>query len=132
MKKEPLNRYISETKRKAFIGTMATDSIQRKTNYLKGGCNNFKKGISSPLGFWTENDIWEYIKKFKIPYSKIYDKGVKRTGCMFCMFGVHLEKRPNRFELMKETHPQLYSYCIQNLGIGKMLDFIKVEYGGEK
>jgi hypothetical protein len=45
------------------------------------------------------------------------------------MFGVHLEKRPNRFELMKQTHPQLYSYCIKKLGIGKVLNYIDVEYG---
>ena len=69
------------------------------------------------------------MKKFKLEYCSIYDTGVKRTGCMFCMFGVHLEKRPNRFELMKKTHPQLHNYCINKLGIGKVLDFIGVEYG---
>lgn len=30
--------------------------------------------------------------------------GAERTGCMFCGFGCHLEKSPNRFQRMKETH----------------------------
>ena len=64
----------------------------------------------------------------KIPYSKIYDMGYDRTGCMFCMFGVHLEKEPNRFQRMKETHPQLYNYCMNKLGLKEVLDYIGVKY----
>ena len=73
-------------------------------------------------------DIWTYLKLYKIPYSKIYDMGEKRTGCMFCMFGVHLEKGRNRFQRMKITHPKQYDYCINKLGCGKVLDFINVPY----
>jgi 3'-phosphoadenosine 5'-phosphosulfate sulfotransferase (PAPS reductase)/FAD synthetase len=108
---------------------MAADSKQREGHYLKTGCNNYKKNSSMPIAFWTEKDIWDYIKKYNISYSKIYDSGVSRTGCMFCMFGVHIEKSPNRFELMKKTHPKIYSYCIKKLGIGKVLDYIRVPYG---
>ena len=38
--------------------------------------------------------------------------GAYRTGCIFCMFGCHLEKEPNRFQRLKETHPRQYEYCI--------------------
>ena len=48
---------------------------------------------------------------------------------MFCMFGVHLEKGENRFQRMKRTHPKIYDYCINNLGIGKCLDLINIPYG---
>jgi hypothetical protein len=52
----------------------------------------------------------------------------QNTGCMFCMFGVHLEQSPNRFERMALTHPKLYDYCINNLGLGNVLDYINVPY----
>ena len=66
----------------------------------------------------------------------------KRTGCMFCMFGCHLEKEPNRFQQMKITHPRQYEYCIgggefvdgmwqpnkEGLGLGYVLDYIGVKY----
>lgn len=39
--------------------------------------------------------------------------GCDRTGCIFCMFGCHLEKEPNRFQRLKETHPRQYSYCLK-------------------
>lgn len=65
-----------------------------------------------------------------------------RTGCIFCMFGCHLEKEPNRFQKLKETHPRQYEYCIgggemvdgkwqpskEGLGLGKVLDYIGVKY----
>jgi hypothetical protein len=35
--------------------------------------------------------------------------GCSRTGCMLCGFGCHLEKSPNRFEMLKETHPGMYT-----------------------
>lgn len=68
--------------------------------------------------------------------------GCKRTGCIFCMFGCHLEKEPNRFQRLKETHPRQYEYCIngaemvdgkwqpnkEGLGLGKVLDYINVKY----
>jgi 3'-phosphoadenosine 5'-phosphosulfate sulfotransferase (PAPS reductase)/FAD synthetase len=68
--------------------------------------------------------------------------GCDRTGCIFCMFGCHLEKEPNRFQRLKETHPRQYEYCIkggetvdgkwqpskEGLGLGKVLDFIGVKY----
>lgn len=68
--------------------------------------------------------------------------GCDRTGCMFCMFGCHLEKEPNRFQRMKETHQRRYEYCIgggeyvdgkwqpskEGLGLGKVLDYINVKY----
>lgn len=131
MKKKPFHDYEKKSGKKGFVGTMASDSQQRESSYLQTGCNNFKKNVSMPLAFWTEKDIWDYIKKYNLPYCPIYNTGVKRTGCMFCMFGVHLEKRPNRFELMKNTHPQLYEYCIKKLGLGKVLDYLKIEYGNQ-
>lgn len=76
------------------------------------------------------------------PTDRLKTTGCNRTGCIFCMFGCHLEKEPNRFQRLKETHPRQYEYCIcggemvdgklqpnkQGLGLGKVLDYIGVKY----
>ncbi len=131
MKKNPFREYEQKTSRKPLLGVMASDGKQRQGQWLRNGCNAFdlNRPRSNPLSFWLEEDIWEYLHRFNVPYSKIYDMGYARTGCMFCMFGVHLEQRPNRFERMKKTHPKLWNYCIYKLGIGEVLDYIGVEYG---
>lgn len=129
LKKSPIHIYEKESGFKPFIGTMAVDSALRKTSYLAQGCNSYEgRQASTPMAFWLESDIWDYIHKYNLPYSKIYDLGYSRTGCMFCMFGVHLEKEPNRFQLMKITHPKQYDYCMNVLGISKALEYIGVKY----
>ncbi len=135
MKKQPLKKYQKETGRVPIVGTMACESLLRQQQWLAMGCNAFdnKKQISSPLSFWLEDDIWAYLKEFNIPYSKIYDMGYHRTGCIFCMFGAHLDKIPTRFQLLQKTHPKLWRYCMKpweegGLGMREVLDYIGVPY----
>lgn len=110
--------------------------------FFRNGCNSFdsKRQISTPIGFWTEQDILEYIKTRDLDYAGVYGEiiedengklsttGVERTGCMFCMFGVNYDEHPNRFERMKITHPKQYRYCIEDLGLNRVLDYIGVSY----
>lgn len=156
MKKKPFHEYQRQTKRKPYIGTLATESMNRRNQWMAHGCNSFDSRTmrSAPLSFWTEQDILAYIIQYNVPYSPIYgdiiiDKNGKyntteleRTGCIFCGYGCHLEKSPNRFQKLKETHPRQYEYCIgggemidgkwkpnkDGLGLGKVLDYINVPY----
>lgn len=86
-------------------------------------------------------DLIDYLGCYE-PEDTLITTGCKRTGCIFCMFGCHLEKEPNRFQRLKETHPRQYNYCInggemvdgkwqpskEGLGLGKVLDYIGVDY----
>jgi 3'-phosphoadenosine 5'-phosphosulfate sulfotransferase (PAPS reductase)/FAD synthetase len=156
MKKQPAKQYEKTSNHKCMTGTMAEESQQRQTSWLIRGCNSFdsKRPMSNPMSFWTEQDVLHYIKEHNLPYCSVYGEvvnkadfigqlsmedvptdlmmtGCQRTGCMFCMFGVHLEKEPNRFQKMKITHPKQYDYCIREengMGLGKVLDFINVKY----
>jgi 3'-phosphoadenosine 5'-phosphosulfate sulfotransferase (PAPS reductase)/FAD synthetase len=122
LKKSPFNIYIKETNSFPLIGTRAEESRLRETAYLKHGCNNFNKNQSTPLSFWTNKDIWDYIKLNNIPYCELYDQGWERTGCVFCLFGPDAIQR---FEKIKYTHPQLYKYCIEKLNMQPVIDFLK-------
>jgi len=128
LKMEPVKRYVKDTGRQGFVGVLAQDSILRRSAWQRYGCNIYEGtgARSMPLSCWMEDDIWDYLKTYDIPYSSIYDMGYKRTGCIFCMFGVHLEKGENRFQLLKKTHPKLWKYCMDNLGIREVLEFINV------
>jgi len=130
MKKKPIKQYEKQHKRVGFVGTMASDSEQRKLGYLISGCNTLEgKKKSRPMSFWFTSDVWDYIKSKNLPYCDVYRNSfIQATGCMFCMFGVHLEGTPNRFQVMYDSHPKLWDYCINKLGCGKILDFIGVKY----
>lgn len=129
MKKKPFKEYTKKTGLYPYVGTQAAESRLREISYLQYGCNSFTGKIQSrPLSVWLEEDIWAYIKKYNLKYATIYDKGQKRTGCVFCMFGTHLEKEPNKFQCMFKTHRHLWHYCIDELGIGDVLDYIRVPF----
>ena len=147
MKKAPAKKYSKETGKLPILGTMATESKLRYSNWIKNGCNSFTGAnpSSQPMSFWTEQDVLQYLKQFNIPYCSVYgdiietDKGelkttdCVRTGCVFCGFGCHLEKEPNRFQRLKQTHPKLYEYCLKpveegGLGMKEVLDYIGVQY----
>jgi len=38
----------------------------------------------SPLLDWTEKEIWEYIRKKKLPYNSLHDSGFPSIGCAPC------------------------------------------------
>ena len=135
MKKKPLKHYAKETGRVPFIGTLANESKLRTQQWLKTGCNAFdaKRPISTPMSFWTDADVWAYIRKHHVPYSKIYDLGYERTGCIFCMFGAHLDNEPTRFQRLQQTHPKLWRYCIRDweaggLGLRPVLEAVGIPY----
>ena len=176
MKKKPTKQYEKDTGRKPIIGTMAWESQNRKTAWIRHGCNAFdgKRPSSQPMSFWTEQDVLHYLKKYNVPYCSVYGDiqvkpivgteegqiniidylecyepedilettGCNRTGCVFCGFGCHLDRTPNRFHRLKETHPRQYEYCIgggemvdgkwqpskEGLGLGRVLDYIGVKY----
>jgi 3'-phosphoadenosine 5'-phosphosulfate sulfotransferase (PAPS reductase)/FAD synthetase len=124
MKKYPSKAYGKETKRYPYTGEMVSEGGERRKTYLTYGCNAYKLSSqpkSTPLAIWTEKNIWDYIKRFNVVYSKIYDMGYTRTGCIYCGFGVHLEKGLNRFQRLKQTHPDRWRYCMDKLGLREVM-----------
>lgn len=170
MKKLPAKKYENETGRKPFIGTMTTESRLRREQWNRFGCNAYEKSrpSSTPMAFWTDQDVLSYILRYKVDIPSVYGDiisvdsdgmeygsdlfggcgslsttGCKRTGCVFCAFGISQDGTPNRFQRLKQTHPKLWSYCIHGgeygedgmwrpsktgLGMGKVLDYINVPY----
>ena len=128
-KKDPFKRYEKKTGKKGIVGVMAGESLLRRQSYYKNECNAFhtKRPLSKPLLFWNEEDIWKYTRDFNVTQSEIYTKhGYKRTGCMFCAYGLDREVESGeetRFERMKRTHPKLYKYCMEKLGMKRVLEF---------
>ncbi len=105
---------------------------------------DMKSPISNPLSFWTEQDVLEYIYCNYIPVASVYGKitadygvenpqgntmelglfdegkplfettGCNRTGCVFCGFGCHREKSPNRWEIAERfSNPAIIDYMLR-------------------
>ncbi len=126
LKKNPSKKYEKETGRKPILGIMAEESQLRKQNHI---CNLYdaKRPISKPLLRWNKKDTWQYIQENNVEYCCVYDQGHERTGCMFCLYGIHKDN-PNKIQMIEKTHPVQYNYIINKLGAKKVLNFLGEPY----
>lgn len=60
-------------------------------------CYKQTKTVVNPIIDWLDEDVWEFIHEYKIPYCKLYDEGYKRLGCIGCPMG-SVESRYRAFE----------------------------------
>ena len=95
-----------------------------------------RSGTDEVEGQITISDLAGFEKNtdFDAPKLPLKTTGCKRTGCVFCGFGCHLEKEgEGRFEMLKHTHPQLYDYIMRpkdqgGLNYKQVIDWIN-EHG---
>lgn len=47
-------------------------------------CIKQRKTVVNPIIDWNDDDIWEFIEEYSVPYCSLYDEGFKRLGCIGC------------------------------------------------
>ena len=148
MKKAPMHKYQRDNGYKPILATLAEESRVRKQGWIRHGCNAFdsKDPKSQPMSFWTEQDVLTYLVKYNVPIASVYGDivsigsdgnaypptdimgnplcnlkctGCQRTGCAFCAFGLHMEKKgKTRFHVLAEIEPRKYEYAVRGGAMG--------------
>lgn len=60
------------------------------------------------------------------PDGTLFTTRAQRTGCSMCGFGIHLERRPHRFDRLREQNPKEWSFWMYDQGWGEALTYIGV------
>lgn len=151
MKERPCDMWAKENNSKPFLGLMASEGGRRQEALEEHGCNYFGKTTirSAPFAPFLRNDLLQLALDLDVPVPEIYGRierdpngnlrttGAQRTGCEMCGFGVHMEKRPHRFDKLYDRNPRAWDYwmnkcCTDNdgnkYGWGLVLDYIGVEW----
>jgi phosphoadenosine phosphosulfate reductase len=70
------------------IGVRAEESARRKGLWTTITMHNKDNTpILCPIIYWTENDIWNFIRQNNMEYCELYDQGFDRLGCIGCPLG---------------------------------------------
>lgn len=69
-----------QTKRGGIVLANDNDDARRMIE----SCYKRRKTTINPIIDWSDDDVWEFIHGFKIPYCCLYDEGFKRLGCIGC------------------------------------------------
>ena len=145
MKEKPCDDFARKNKLKPYIGLMASEGGQREKALMRHGCNYFGKTVtrSCPFATFNRTDILQLAIDLNVPVPAIYGEIVrmpdgtldttraKRTGCSMCGFGIHIEKRPHRFDRLREDNPKEWEFWMYKMGWGKVLDYIGVPWEDE-
>lgn len=136
LKKEPSERKQAELDVDVIVkGLMASESRARMLSFSTRGhifeshrphINNDQDGFYhvSPISLWTDQDVWDYIHKYNLEYSPLYDitytaqdgttQHIKRNGCIMC--GTDLQFKDNHLSILKQTHPKAWHSCMEAYG----------------
>lgn len=152
IKEKPCDDWAKAHNSHPFLGMMASEGGQREDAIIEHGCNYYGKNVirSAPFGPFYRQDLLQLALDLDVPVPEIYGEIAKkpdgtlyttkaqRTGCGMCGFGIHMEKRPHRFDLLrqrneKEWHFWMYECCTdkntgEKFGWGRVLDYIGVEW----
>ncbi|MBN2173681.1 MAG: phosphoadenylyl-sulfate reductase [Bacteroidales bacterium] len=81
---EPLRRALEGSD--AWITGLRREQSVTRNNDTMVEIDKNNRGLIkiNPLINWTENEVWDYIKKYKIPYNKLHDQGFPSIGCLPC------------------------------------------------
>ena len=154
MKEKPCDLWAKEHNSKPFLGLMASEGGRRQDALEEHGCNYFGKTTirSAPFAPFLRQDLLQLALDLNVPIPEIYGRielgpngdlyttGAQRTGCEMCGFGIHMEKRPHRFDKLYDRNPKAWDYWMNNVctdengnkyGWGLVLDYIGVEWRQE-
>jgi hypothetical protein len=144
LKEKPCDDWAKENKSYPYLGMMASEGGQREGGLMKNGCNYYGKKVirSCPFAIFMRQDLLQLALDLNVPIPTIYGEikrkpdgtlyttRAQRTGCGMCGFGIHIEKRPHRFDRLRDDNPKEWRYWMYDVGWGKVLDWIGVEWEG--
>lgn len=151
LKEKPADDWAKVHNSVPFLGLMASEGGRRQRSLMLNGCNYFGKTTirSAPFAIFSRQDLLQLALDLNVPVPAIYGTierakdgtlyttKAQRTGCSMCGFGIQLEKRPHRFDLLRQSNPQEWEYwmyrcCKDNngnpFGWGKVLDYIGIKW----
>lgn len=76
-------------KRKQFNFDQFSD---HEENLIQCMGNGKEKIVVSPILYWTERDVWEFLNSNNIEHCCLYDKGYNRIGCICCPMASYRDK----------------------------------------
>lgn len=145
LKEKPCDDWAKEHNSVPYLGLMASEGGRRQKSLMMHGCNYFGESTirSAPFAIFSRDDLLQLALDLHVPVPEIYGEivrdrhghlnttGAKRTGCSMCGFGIHLEKRPHRFDRLRETNRKEWEFYMYTMGWGEVLDYIGVPWKDE-
>lgn len=78
-------------------------------------CHKHARRHLNPIIDWSDEEVWEFIHKYNIPYCELYDQGYKRLGCIGCPMNTNREEELAKYPKFKQAYLRAFSRMLNNL-----------------
>ncbi|MFN2433941.1 MAG: phosphoadenylyl-sulfate reductase [Nitrososphaeraceae archaeon] len=105
---EPLKRALKQFD--CWITGLRREQSTTRNKILKIEVDTLNNNITklNPLADWTNDEIWKYIRKNKVPYNELHDRGYPSIGCEPCTRAIKEgeDPRAGRWWWENDTHKE--------------------------
>jgi phosphoadenosine phosphosulfate reductase len=77
-------------------------------------CGSKGKYLVNPIIDWSDEDVWNFIKKYNLPYCMLYDKGFKRLGCVGCPMSINQKFELEMYPKFKNLYLKAFKKMLEN------------------
>lgn len=95
-------RNLAEEHSKSGKKRMSTDNVSDAPMFKF--CYDYHKKILNPIIDWANEEVWEFIKDYNVPYCELYDKGFKRIGCIGCPMSTRAKQELDAYPKIKKRY----------------------------
>lgn len=76
-------------------------------------CYRTHKTLLNPVIDWTDEEVWEFLHEYNVPYCELYDKGKKRLGCIGCPMSTRQRQELEEYPRFKNLYMRSFEKMIQ-------------------
>lgn len=109
MELEGFGANFTKTDRGGVVLNDDNDASRRSVEY----CYRTRKTILNPIVDWTTEEVWEFIREYKIPYCQLYDEGYERLGCIGCPMSGTMEEEFEKYPIYRQNYIKAFERMIQ-------------------
>ena len=114
------------------IGTAKKERIMLnndndESRHLVESCFRLKKTTLNPIINWSDEDVWEFIHKYDVPYCKLYDEGFHRLGCIGCPMSTAAAAELVKYPTYKRAYIRAFDKMVEE----RKKRGLPIAWGGE-
>lgn len=78
-------------------------------------CKVHSRRVLNPIYDWDDNEVWEFIKEYNVPYCELYDKGYTRLGCIGCPMSTKNAEALEKYPKFKQAYIRAFQRMVDNM-----------------
>lgn len=101
-------------------GGVVLNNDNEESRQMVEQCYKQSKTVVNPIIDWSNEDVWEFIREYNVPYCSLYDDGYKRLGCIGCPMGTveHRKAEFARYPKYEQAYIKAFDRMLKNLDGG--------------